>query len=208
MRFRTIKNILERQFEVLQLGGVWAEVLGQPEANGLWLIEGYEKMGKSTLSLLLAQELAKGLKVGYVMAEQGFDKDFQDLLIRLSIGFNRNLKFMEYVPLQDLDYMLKKKGQPDVIFIDNLTVYVDELKGGKLLQFIRDNPKKLIVLIAHTERGEVKYATGRLAKRLAKRVIIVDGNKAVVDGRSEGGHLIINKNKAELFHGTDKDPNL
>lgn len=202
MRFRTVKNILERSFEVLELEGVWAEVLGQPEANGLWLIAGYEKMGKSTLSLLLAQELAQRAKVGYVMAEQGFDKDFQDLLIRLSIGFNRNLKFMEYVPLDDLDYLLKKKGQPDIIFLDNLTVYVDEMKGGRLLEFIRSNPRKLIILIAHTEKGEVKYATGRLAKRLAKRVIIVDGNMAMVSGRSEGGHIIINKDKAELFHGT------
>lgn len=202
MRFRTVKNILERQFEVLELEGAWRETLGQPEASGLWLIAGYEKMGKSTLSLLLAQELAQRTKVGYVMAEQGFDKDFQDLLIRLSIGFNRNLKFMEYLPLEDLDYLLKKKGQPDIIFLDNLTVYVDEMKGGRLLEFIRSNPRKLIILIAHTEKGEVKYATGRLARRLAKRVIIVDGNRAVVDGRSEGGHIIINKDRAELFHGS------
>lgn len=203
MRFRNIKNVLDKKYDTLELEGIWKELLGQPEANGLWLISGYEKMGKTTFALIMAEMLGKNKKVGYVIAEQGFDKDFQELLIRLSIGFNKDLKFMEYIPIDELDYVLKKKNQPDIIFLDNLTVYVDELKGGRLLKFIKSNPRKLIILMAHKEKGEVKYATGKLAKRLAKRVIDVEGNIATVDGRTEGGSIIINKEKAELYHGSD-----
>lgn len=201
MRFKSLKAILDKEFEVMNLDGVWREVLGEPEPNGLWLIAGEEKMGKSTLGLMMAEAFSRHYVVGYVMAEQGFDKDFQDMIMRLGIGIHKNLKFMEYIPLEDLDYLIKKKNQPDIVFIDNLTVYVDELKNGKLLRLIKDNPKKLIIILAHKENGQVKYATGKLARRLAKRIIDVEGNMATVEGRGEGGRIIINKNKAELYHG-------
>ncbi len=203
MRFTSIKNILDKKYDTLELDGIWKDMLGQPEANGLWLITGYEKMGKTTLALMFADYLKDKRKVGYVMAEQGFDKDFQELLIRLSIGINKDLKFIEYVPIVQLSQVLKRKNQPDVIFIDNLTIYVDELKGGALLKFIKTNPKKLIILIAHKENGDVKYATGKLAKRLAKRIIDVEGNVATVEGRTAGGKVLINEGKAQLYYGSE-----
>lgn len=203
MGFKTIKKVLDRKYDVLELGGVWGQVLGRPESNGLWLLYGPEKMGKTTIALMLADELRRIKKrVGYVMAEQGFDIDFNDLIVRLSIGIDSKLKVSEYMPIEELDHLMKKKNQIDVVFIDNITVYMDELKRGKLRKFISDNPKKLIIMLAHEEKGDVYTATGRLAKKLAKRIIRVDGNIATVEGRTDGGHIIINHDKAMLYHGS------
>lgn len=203
MRFKTIQNVLDKKFDTLPLEGILAELLGQPEANGLWLIYGAEKHGKTTLSLILADELSKLKKIGYVMAEQGFDKDFQDVLKRLSIAVN-NKRFMlnEYIAIAILSELLKKRNQPDIIFLDNATVYQDELKGGMLHKLIKSNPNKLFILLAHEENGEPYTSTAKMGKKLAKRIIRVEGNRATVEGRSQGGSIIIDEEKAQLYHGT------
>lgn len=203
MRFKTIKNVLEKQYQSLPLDGVYADTLGAPEANGLWLIYGAEKHGKTTFSLILADYLSRFKKTAYVMAEQGFDKDFQDVLKRLSIDTqNAQLLFEEYVPIAELDSSLKKRKQPDIIFLDNITVYADELKNGILRKLIQDHHNKLFVLLAHEEKGEPYTATGKLAKKLAKRIIHIEGMAATVEGRSEGGKIIIDEEKAQLYWGS------
>ncbi|MCZ2393386.1 MAG: hypothetical protein LC105_06000 [Chitinophagales bacterium] len=203
MRFKTIKNILEKEFDVLPLKGIYGEVFGQAEANGLWLIYGAEKHGKTTFSLLLANELAKYKKTAYIMAEQGFDKDFQDALSRLHISATAELLFQEYIPIEQLSKQLKKRKQPDILFIDNITIYNDELKNGMLRKLALAHPSKLFVFIAHEDKGEPYTATAKLARRLAKRIVRVEGMQASVEGRSKGGQLLIDENTASIYWGTD-----
>lgn len=203
MRFKTIQNVLDKRYEILALEGIYEEVLGQPESNGLWLIYGAEKHGKSTFSLLLAQQLSKLKKTVYIMAEQGFDKDFQDVILRLGIGaHNKELLFDEYVPIIDVDKMLRKRKQPDIIFLDNATVYADELKNGVLRQMLKSHPSKLFVLIAHEDKGEPYTATAKLARKLAKRIVRVEGLTAQVEGRGPGGTIQIDEQKATIYWGS------
>lgn len=203
MRLKTIQNIMEKNFDTIPFEGILREVFGQPEANGLWLIYGAEKHGKTTLSLILANELSKYKKAAFIMAEQGFDKDFQDVLKRLSFGANNpNLLFDEYVPVSDLENDLKKRRAPDVVFLDNLTIYQDELKNGQLRKILKTHQNKLFIMLAHEEKGEPYGATAKLARKLAKRVIRVEGMKAIVTGRSKGGQLMIDEEKAALYWGT------
>lgn len=202
MRYKSIKNVLDKKFKVLQLQGMWRELLGEVEACGYWLISGQEKMGKTTLSVLLADYLSDYSKVLYVMAEQGLDLDFQTLLNRLSIGTKRKINFIEYIPLEELCALLKRRNQPEIIFIDNVTVYVDELRAERIRSLIREHPQKLFIFIAHTEDGKLYTAAARLIKKLAKRIINVEGNRATIQGRTEGGSIIINADKAQLYHGT------
>src|SRR5699024_2071754 len=69
MRQRTLKQILEKRYKIIELGGILKDMFGQVEQNGLWLIWGDEKMGKSTFSIVLADHFANtGKKVLYVMA--------------------------------------------------------------------------------------------------------------------------------------------
>lgn len=203
MAFKTVKNVLDKKFEVLPLEGLYKDLLGEPEPNGLWLVYGAEKMFKTTFCLILAQYLSTLKRTGYVMAEQGIDKDFQHALVRLAVKPTPTLKISGYIPIEDLNYLIKKKNQPDIIIIDNATVYNDELKGGVLRRMILDNPKKLFILVAHEEKGEPYTATAKLAKRLAKRIVHVEGARATVEGRSAGGHFIVDADKAQLYHGTE-----
>lgn len=203
MRFKTIKNVLDKSYDTLPLTGVYAETLGMPEANGLWLIYGAEKHGKTTVSLIMANMLSELRKTAYVQAEQGLDKDFQDTLKRLSISPKKgSLLFEGYVPITTIDQAAKKRNQPDIYFLDNSTVYAAELKGQTIQNLIRDNPNKLFILIAHEENGAPYPACAKQAKRLAKRIIRVEGNRATVEGRASGGHLIIDEEKAQLYWGT------
>lgn len=202
MRLKTIKNVLDKKFDVLELDGIWGDVLGKVESNGYWLIAGEEKMGKTTLSVLLADYLSQYRKVLYVMAEQGIDLDFQTLLNRVSLSVKRPVKFLEYTPIDELSAALKRRGQPDIIFIDNVTVYVEELRAERIRTLIREHPTKLFIFLAHIEDGKIYTAAARLIKKLAKRIIQVEGNRATVDGRTDGGCVIIDQDKAQLYHGT------
>lgn len=203
MGFKSIKKILDKSFKYIQLDDAWSELLGEVEMNGIWIIYGEEKMGKTTVALRLAEALSVHHRVGYVQAEQGFDADFQNMLIRMNIKVDKRLKFTEYLSIEELDYLLYKKNQPEIIFLDNMTIYADELKYGKLRQLIADHPKKLFIIIAHMDKGDVYTATGKLAKRLAKRIIKVEGARAFVEGRGPGGHIDIIEDKAQLYWGTE-----
>lgn len=202
MGFKTVKNVLDKEFQVLALDGLFKDLLGEPEPNGMWLVYGAEKMFKTTFCLILAKYLSTLKRTGYVMAEQGIDKDFKEALVRLAVKPTPSLKISGYIPIEELSYLIKKKNQPDIIILDNFTVYNDELKAGALRKLIIDNPRKLFIGVAHEEKGAPYTASAKLAKKLAKRIIHVEGAKATVEGRSQGGHFIIDHDKAQLYHGS------
>ena len=194
------KSIVKKTFKTLQLTGDFAQTLGQPETGGLWLIYGEEKMGKTTFALQLAQELAITKKVLYVMAEQGLDSDFVSVVKREISG--GKIRMSGYIPIEVLKETLSKKRQSDVVIIDNATAYKYELKYPDLVGLLNSFKNKLFILLAHEVNGEVYTNTARMARMMAKRVIHVVGNMATVDGRSEGGAIIINRERAHLYHGT------
>ena len=59
-----------------------------------------------------------------------------------------------------------------------------------------------LVLLAHMEKNEPYTATAKLAKKLAKIIIRVDGLTAFVSGRCPGGIITINEQTAQLYHGS------
>src|SRR5690625_3268150 len=225
MRPRTLKQILEKRYKIIELGGIIKDMFGQVEQNGLWLIWGDEKTGKSTFSIVLAGHFATtrkkhkkielgviikdifeqveknglwriwvdekmskstfsivladhfantGKKVLYVMAEQGFDLDFQQLLKRVKIRDKRKLKFMEYVPLEDLDESLKKPRSAEIVFIDNVTIYADEMDRQTIQALPRRHRNKIFVFIAHAQDGKPYTAAAKLISKISKRIVKVE----------------------------------
>ena len=201
-RTLTVKNIYDKKHETFKLSGVWKDVFGKPEKNGTWLIWGSEKNGKTWFALLLANYLSKKNKTLYISAEEGFEKAFIESCKRANIDAeNKNLRFLEYISIKELDDRLSKRRSQDIIIIDNLTIYTDELKNGVFRSLIKKYNKKLFIFIAHEDRGEPYTATAKLVKRLAKVIIYVKGLACMVSGRVPGGTLMINEEKAKLFHG-------
>lgn len=205
-RTLTVKNIYDKKHETFKLSGVWKDVFGTPEKKGTWLIWGSEKNGKTWFALLLANYLSKQSRTLYISAEEGFEKAFVESCQRAKIEVdNKNLRFLEYISIKELDARLDKRRSANIIFIDNITIYADELKNGVFRDLVKKFKKKLFVFIAHEDRGEPYTATAKLAKRLAKVIVYVKGLACMVSGRVPGGTLMIDENKAKLFHGNKID---
>lgn len=184
--------------------GVLKDILGSLGLNGIWLIYGKDKNGKTWGTLLLSDMLSKLGKLWYISAEQGVDSDFQDAVIRAKIDpGNKNIHFNEYMPIEEISERLKKRNPPRIVVIDNLSMYKDELTSNAVAQLKKDFPKTLFIMVAHEERGEPYTAAAVMAKKLAKVIVRVQGLTLFVSGRCPGGQLLINEEKAVLFHGTE-----
>jgi len=85
------KQLYEKKFKTFEFDGIWADILGEPERGGYWLIYGLEKNGKSTLALSLAKYLSTIEKVAYISAEEGTDKSFQQRCKRIGISKDHNI---------------------------------------------------------------------------------------------------------------------
>lgn len=205
MRTYTVKNILDRTLKILILTGIWLDIFGKPERNGkMWIIYGEEKNGKTWFSILLAQFLSLSEKILYISAEEGLGLSFQDVCKRANLDEkNKNFQAYGYVTLEDLKAHLKRRYAPKIIFIDNVTVYVEELKNGGLQSLMKDNPDKLFIFIAHEDRGEPYTATAKMIKRLADRIVRVQGLVATVGGRTKGGQFVVDQEKAMIIHGSN-----
>ncbi|SFB80995.1 hypothetical protein SAMN05421780_101577 [Flexibacter flexilis DSM 6793] len=196
------KNLLDKTHKLFEFGNQWAEVFGQPEQFGAWIIYGNEKNGKTWFALLLAKHLAQFQQVLYVSAEEGTGAAFCQAVGRAGItDKTSNILFLEYESIDELRVRLSRRQAAKVVFIDNVTIYADELKNGVFRKLLHDFPSVLFVFLAHEERNEPTTATGKLIKKLAKIIVRVQGLAANVGGRCKGGNLIIDEERAALFHG-------
>jgi hypothetical protein len=203
-RALTIKNVYDKKHTSIEMDEPWCNVFGEPEANGIWLIWGAEKNGKTWFALQLANYLSVNAEVIYISAEEGIGKAFVETCKRAKINeSNKHLKFFEYISIDELNEKLAKRRSSDIVFIDNITIYNDELKNGLLRKLTNDFPNKLFILLAHEERNEPYTATAKLAKKLAKVIVYVKGLACNVYGRVPGGTLTINEEKAKLFYGNN-----
>lgn len=205
MRTYTIKNVQEKENKILKLDGIWKDVLGEPERTGkAWIIYGQEKQGKTWFAMLLARYLSEKEPLLYISAEEGLGKSIQDVINRVSFDpKNKKFKIYGYAPLNELKDYLSKRYAPKIVIIDNVTVYVDELKYGGFESLIREHKDKLFIFIAHEERGEPYTATAKTIKRLADRIIRVEGLRATIGGRLDGKKYLIDQEKAMIIHGSE-----
>jgi len=201
-RVLTPRNLYDKKHKTFDFTGSWLEIFGNPESHGAWLIWGTDKNGKTWFTLKLAQYLSTLTKVLYVSAEEGTGSAFVETCKRIGIDSNGKLHFLEYTPLEEIEELLKKRAGYKVVIIDNITVFQDELKNGAFRRLLKDYPSVLFVFLAHEERNEPYTATAKLARKLAKVIVYVQGLACIVSGRVPGGSITIDEEKAQLFHGT------
>ena len=201
-RTLSVKNLYSQRFSTLSIEGKYKEAFDHPSDSGIWLIYGKEKNGKTTFALQLANYLSTLKRTLYISGEEGTEKEFTASCMRAGIKeTNSDIHFIPYEPIEELrERLLSRKSEP-VIFIDNMTIYNDELKNGGLRKLQKEFPKKLFIFIAHEEAGEPYTATAKLCKRLAKIICHVEGMTCDVSGRCPGGRLIVNEQQASLYYG-------
>lgn len=196
-------TLLEKKFKTFPFDGIWKNTLGTPEVSGFWIIYGAEKQGKTWFALKLAEYLSQFENVLYISAEQGTSYTFQEAYHRSGLNpKNKKVKFVAYVELAELEKALKRQRAPKVVFLDNITVYADELKNGKLRQLQMQYKNTLFVFVAHQEEGksEPYTATAKLCKKLAEVIVRVEGLACTISGRCPGGVLCIDEEKSVLYH--------
>ncbi|HMR84961.1 MAG TPA: hypothetical protein PKE30_17570 [Niabella sp.] len=200
----SIKNLYAKQFKSFPFDGLWYRAFGCPESNGVWIIWGQEKNGKTWFALLLADYLSQFKKVLYISAEEGTGMDFVDACRRAKLDPNNaNVKFNEYINIEDLRKKLSSRKSADVIFIDNCTVYMDEMKAADFQKLRLDFPEKLFVFLAHEEKKEPYSALAKMTKKFSKVIVHVVGLTGFVSGRCPGGTLTVDENKAQIYWGNE-----
>lgn len=198
------KTLFEKTYESFELEGIWKEVLGNPSKGGIWIIYGDEKNGKTWFALKLAEYLSRFEKLWYISAEEGTGKEFQDNARRARVSpINSKIIWSDYTEIDQVKKKLAKRQSPKIIVMDNATIYVDDLKNGVLRKLIHDFASTTFILLAHMEKNEPFTATAKLAKKLAKIIIRIEGLTAFISGRCPGGILTINEQTAMLYHGSD-----
>lgn len=205
MRLANLNNVFNKKFSLFDFDDVFFDVMGNPPRQGIWLVYGNEKNGKTWFALLLAKYLAETQvdNVLYISAEEGLGSAFVASIKRAGINTKTKIKFTEYVSADEIRDYLAKRGSAKIVFIDNLTVYSDEINNAEIKALKNDFPNVLFVYLAHEDKKEPYLSNGKLAKKLAEIIIRVVGLKATVSGRCTGGALVVDEEKAALFHGTN-----
>ncbi|OIO12224.1 MAG: hypothetical protein COZ76_10690 [Flavobacteriales bacterium CG_4_8_14_3_um_filter_35_10] len=202
MRALTVQNLYSKKYETYPFDGIFEEIFGQPSTYGIWLIYGKDKNGKTWGTLLLADYLSMFSKVWYISAEEGVDMEFQAAAKRAKIdASNKNIQFTEYVSIDGIKKRLMARRAPKIVIIDNLSMYKGELTSEGLKQLKLEHPKTHFVLVAHEDRNEPYTAAAVMAKKLAKIIVRIQGLLMIVGGRCPGGNMMIDEQKAQLYHG-------
>lgn len=205
MRTLSVKQAYSKKFKTYDFEGIWADVMDKPETTGGWIIHGDEKQGKSTFALMLANYLTRFGKVLYISAEEGVSQNIIRTMKRMGLDdTNKNFKITEYEEWEVLEERMKKRQCPKIIFIDNISKYIDEISKASLKNLLLAHPDKHIIFISHEERKLPDTAAGKYWRKMSKIIVRVEGLKAFVSGRCTGGELMIDEERAMLYHGTSE----
>lgn len=206
-RSLTARNLLEkRPGKTVRFDSeLLTQAIGEAEMKGCWLIYGPEKNGKTWFTLQLAKAMAKFERVAYISAEEGTDLSFRVACGRAGITSGDNILFDEYLAIEEIIKKFSKPKTANIIVIDNLTIYPDELKYFGIRDFINAFPNKLIIFVAHEERKLPYPACAKMASKLAKVIVNVKGLRAFVVSRFSGGGAIeINEEMSEMYWGENE----
>jgi hypothetical protein len=199
MKVLSPQNLYAMKHTTFQFSGPWGEYLGNPPKNGVWIVYGRDKHGKTSFTLSLVKFLSDFEKVLYVSAEEGTDPLFVESVKRSKITASNSVGFLPYIEIESLNKKLSQRKSPKIIVIDNMTIYMDEFKRNGINEFMKKNADKLIIFLSHEDRKEPSTAAGKLVKKLAKIFVRVEGLQATIGGRCPGGNILINEEKAEMF---------
>lgn len=214
-RRKTVKNVHDfenAKFEDFE--GIWKDVLGAPERHGFWIAYGAEKHGKSWFNLMLANMLRKHALTMYISAEEGFSEHFKGTMNRLGIDHNSSQLYFENekIGIKDIEdefeyinkngNLVQRRNAIEIMIIDNLLVYMDIFRKVTIDKvFEKWSKRKLFIFVAHEENGDLVGAAAKQIKRLATIIFRVEGLNVTVTGRCPGGHIVIDEDKASLYHG-------
>ncbi|MFV0311490.1 MAG: hypothetical protein ACK5KN_07565 [Dysgonomonas sp.] len=211
-RAKTTRNVFDKKegVKLKVTNPALQKVIGDAEMNGAWLIYGVEKHGKTQLALRIARDLAFNERVDYISAEEGMESAFKMSMRRAGITTADKIFWHEYIPFEDLIEHYRQPRSAKIIIVDNLTVYENEIKKKLLKAQIDKLSNKLIIFVAHEERGIPSSPEARHVSKWAKVIFRVKGLTSFVKSRYDGGGgtIFINEDIGEMIWGEEPVKNI
>lgn len=116
-------DLMEMVFDSLQMDDGWEEFMQNPAANLKVAFYGGPKNGKTSGALQFANYLTKFGSVLYNFADQGFNKNTQDLWKESGLAYNSKATPTKVNTLDELEAEIKT-GKYRFIFIDMINDYI------------------------------------------------------------------------------------
>lgn len=208
-RALTIRNIIDKKFQTLELSGEWAEAFGPMESSGVWFVWGRSGNGKTRFVMQLCKELSKHGCGLYVSMEEGSGLTFANALRdsgMMDVGKRLLVTEPEYGDaddlIADLAARMKRQRSPKFIVIDSF-----QYTGLNFRQYMRLKHTLRNKLLIFTSQAEGNQPVGRAAKSVmfdADEKIWVEGHIAFSKGRyigTNGGSYVVWKEGAERYWG-------
>ncbi|WP_199118698.1 hypothetical protein [Pedobacter sp. ASV28] len=201
VRAKSAKELQDIKFKVWPFSGKWADLLGEPQTSGCWLIWGPSFNGKTSFVFQLCRYLASFEKVLYNSLEEGWCKDTQDAVKLAGLDeVGKKFHLLHKEPIEDLVKRLEKHKSANVVVIDSLQYADINLSLYKSLR--ARFPKKLFIIISHADGKEPE---GRVAKKIkydAAKKIRIEGFRALsqVRGKGMAHYDIWDKGAAEYWN--------
>lgn len=188
MKAITAATLLKRKFKYLKWGAAWQQAFGKVEQNSVIFIWGGTGNGKTTFVLQLVKELLNEDRALYNSLEEGEKASMQNALLNASYS-SKALRRLIIVKesMEDFSNRLKQPRSPRIAVVDS--VQVTNWKYADYVKFKQDNQDKLLIFISQCEKSK---PIGMVAERIkfdADQKIIVEGFRAISNGRSNPGGI-------------------
>lgn len=173
---RSLGEIRQRNFKPVQLSKKFADFFGDLPDDFRMFIWGLPSSGKSSLTLLLADDLSRTAPLLYISGEESIDRGaIAERTRKLGITSN-NLYFLETTKLDDIRAALKT-GKYKYCIVDSLNVIEaeDTEQGAKIRE---EFPNVAFIFISHANKDGRAYAGERSLAHLFDVVVHMKSRKA------------------------------
>ncbi len=201
----TPRDILNKEYQLLEWAGAWVDAFARPEAKGLWFIWGESGAGKGSFILILLIELSRYFKVIVNDLEEGDAHTVRKAFERYGVSKVKTGRlFWVDEDMETFSYRMSKHKSPHVMVINSFQY--TRMSFNKFYEFKKKHKNKLIIVIS---QAEGKHPMGLAAKRVkydAALKIFIEGFLAVSKGRYIGkkGTFPIWDEGMKDYHGTEK----
>jgi hypothetical protein len=189
-RMLSVHQFLSKKFNSVKFHGVWADVIGNPQLIGSWIIWGNSSNGKTAGAIQLAKYLCKFESVIYWSIEEGESATLQSAFKRANLTETEAKKI--YVPKDGLTFeklqkKLRKPKSEKIIFIDSLQACAEMYGSGFYYELKKEfGNSKLFVYNSQAEGKHPKGEIGAKCKFDANVKMHCEGFRIQASSRIEG----------------------
>ncbi len=200
----SIKNILDKKYNIVPFTDAWKEAFGEPEARGVWFIFGESGSGKGDFVMQLCRFLAMYVGKGaYNSLEESDSKTMQDTIARNGMSDVAKQMVFFKMPMETCsDWLAKRKGIKYLV-IDSFQY--TQYTFNQWLDFKEKHPNVLIIVVSQCDGKIPRTSAARRVMSDADLKIWVEGYRAHIKGRYIGkkGYYTIWQKGADAYWGTE-----